>query len=178
MSTIEQTTQAIPTGTWNADPVHSEVAFSVEYMAGTFRGTFEKFNVQVAHGVLSGTADVTSISVKDENLEAHLLSPDFFDAERHPELSFRSTEISRDGDEVTIAGEVAIKGHTEAAQIRGSLKDPINDPFGNERLGLRLETTVDRTRFGLNWNNPLPSGEQALANDVTLIAELQLVKAA
>ena len=112
MSTIEQTTQAIPTGTWNADPVHSEIAFSVEYMAGTFRGTFEKFNVQLADGVLSGTADVTSISVKDENLEAHLLSPEFFDAERYPELSFRSAEISRKSDEITIAGEVTIKGHT------------------------------------------------------------------
>jgi polyisoprenoid-binding protein YceI len=178
VSTIEQTTQAIPTGTWNADPVHSEVAFNVDYMAGTFRGTFEKFNVQLADGALSGTADVTSISVKDENLEAHLLSPDFFDAERYPELSFRSTEISLDGDKETIAGEVTIKGHTETAEIRGTLKDPISDPYGGERLGLKLETTVDRTKFGLNWNNPLPSGEQALANDVTLIAELQLVKAA
>jgi len=178
VSTIEQTTQAIPTGTWNADPVHSEIAFSVEYMAGTFRGTFEKFNVQLADGVLSGTADVTSISVKDENLEAHLLSPDFFDAERHPELSFRSTTISRDGDKVTIAGEVTIKGHTEPAEIRGTISDPITDPWNNERFGLKLETTLDRTKFGLNWNNPLPSGEQALANDVTLIAELQLVKAA
>ena len=178
MSTIEQTTQAIPTGTWNVDPVHSEIAFSVEYMAGTFRGTFEKFNVQLVDGVLSGTADVASISVKDENLEAHLLSPDFFDAERHPELSFRSTELSRKGDEVTIAGEVTIKGHTEPAEIRGTVKDPMADPYGNERLGLRLETTLDRTKFGLNWNAPLPSGEPALANDVTLTAELQLVKAA
>ena len=178
MSTIEQTTQAVPTGTWNADPVHSEIAFSVEYMAGRFRGTFEKFGVQLADGVLTGTADVTSISVKDETLEAHLLSPDFFDAERHPELSFRSTEISREGDKVTIAGEVTIKGHTEPAEIRGTISDPITDPWGNERFGLKLETTVDRTTFGLNWNNPLPSGEPALANDVTLTVDLQLVKAA
>jgi polyisoprenoid-binding protein YceI len=178
VSTIEQTTQAVPTGTWKVDAVHSEIAFSVEYMAGTFRGTFEKFDVQLVDGVLSGTADVTSISVKDENLEAHLLSPDFFDAERHPELSFRSNQITREGDEVTIAGEVTIKGHTEPAEIRGTIKDPINDAYGGERLGLRLETTVDRTKFGLNWNNPLPSGEPALANDVTLSAELQLVKAA
>ena len=178
MSTIDQTTQAVPTGTWNTDPVHSEIAFSVEYMAGTFRGSFEKFNVQLADGVLSGTADVTSISVKDENLEAHLLSPDFFDAERHPELSFRSTEISRDGDKVTIAGEVTIKGHTETAEIRGTISDPITDPWNNERFGLKLETTLDRTKFGLNWNAPLPSGEPALANNVTLTAEVQLVKAA
>ncbi len=178
MSTIEQTTQAVPTGTWNADPVHSEIAFTVEYMAGTFRGNFEKFNVQLADGVLTGTVDVTSISVRDENLETHLLSPDFFDAERHPELSFRSTQISREGEKLTIAGEVTIKGHTEPVEIRGILKDPISDPYGNERLGLRLETTVDRTKFGLNWNAPLPSGEPALANDVTLTTELQLVKAA
>jgi polyisoprenoid-binding protein YceI len=178
VSTIEQTTQAIPTGTWNADPVHSEIAFSVEYMAGTFRGTFEKFDVQLVDGALSGTADVTSISVKDENLEAHLLSPDFFDAERYPELSFRSNQITREGDDVAIAGEVTIKGHAEPAEIRGTFKDPISDPYGSERLGLKLETTLDRTKFGLNWNNPLPSGEPALANDVTLSAELQLVKAA
>jgi polyisoprenoid-binding protein YceI len=178
VSTIEQTTQAIPTGTWNADPVHSEVAFTVEYMAGTFRGNFEKFNVQLAGDVLTGTVDVTSISVKDENLETHLLSPDFFDAERHPELSFRSTQISREGDKVTVAGEVTLRGHTEPVEIRGTISDPITDPWGNERFGLKLETTVDRTTFGLNWNNPLPSGEQALANDVTLTVELQLVQAA
>ncbi len=178
MSTTERTTQAVPTGTWNADPVHSEIAFNVEYMAGTFRGTFEKFSVQLAEGILTGTADVTSISVKDETLEAHLLSPDFFDAERNPELSFRSTEVTREGDKVTVAGEITIKGHTEPAEIRGTISEPIDDPWGNERFGLTLETTVDRTTFGLNWNNPLPSGEQALANDVTLTVELQLVKAA
>lgn len=178
MSTIEQTTQGVPTGTWNADPVHSEIAFTVEYMAGTFRGTFEKFNVQLADGLLTGTADVTSISVKDENLEAHLLSPDFFDAERNPELSFRSAQITREGDHVTIAGEVTIKGHTEPAEIRGTIGDPIADPYGNQRFGLKLETTLDRTKFGLNWNNPMPTGEPALANDVTLAAEVQLVRAA
>jgi polyisoprenoid-binding protein YceI len=168
----------VPTGTWGADPVHSEIGFSVDYMAGTFRGTFEKFSVELNDGVLSGTADVTSINVKDENLEAHLLSPDFFDAERHPELSFRSTQISRQGDDLTITGEITIKGHTETAEIRGTISDPITDPWGNERFGLKLETTVDRTQFGLNWNNPLPTGEPALANDVTLTVELQLVKAA
>ncbi len=178
MSTIEQTAQGVPTGTWNADPVHSEIGFSVEYMAGTFRGTFEKFSVALAGGALRGTAAVTSINVKDENLEAHLLSPEFFDAERNPELSFRSTQISREGNEVTIAGEVTIKGHTEPAEIRGTISDPITDPWNNERFGLKLETTLDRTKFGLNWNNPLPTGEPALANDVTLTAELQLVKAA
>jgi polyisoprenoid-binding protein YceI len=178
VSTIEQTKQALPTGTWNADPVHSEIGFSVEYMAGTFRGTFSKFTAELADGVLAGTAEVSSIQVKDENLEAHLQSPDFFDAERHPQLSFRSASVERDDNGLTIAGEVAIKGHTEPTEIRGTVTDPIEDPWGNQRLGIVLEATVDRTAFGLDWNNPLPTGEPALSNDVTIRADLQLVKAA
>ena len=177
MATLEQT-RALPTGAWKADPVHSEIGFAVDYMAGTFNGTFSTFGAELVDGELRGWADVSSVQVKDPTLEAHLQSPDFFDAERNPELSLRSTEISREGDQVTIAGEVTIKGHTEPAEIRGTIGDPITDPWGNERFGLKLETTVDRTTFGLNWNNPLPSGEPALANDVTLTAELQLVKAA
>ncbi len=178
MSTITDTRQGLPTGTWNADPVHSEIGFSVEYMAGTFRGTFSKFAAELADGALSGTAEVASIQVKDESLEAHLQSPEFFDAERYPQLTFRSRELERSGNDVTIAGEITIKGHTEPVEIRGTISDPIADPFGNERFGLRLQTTVDRTKFGVTWNNPLPNGEPALSNDVTLVADLQLVKTA
>ena len=107
---------------------------------------------------------------------AHLQSPEFFDAERHPQLSFEAREISRSGDEVTIAGELTLKGHTEAVEISGHVTDPAPDPYGGERFGLRLETTVDRTKFGLDWNNPLPSGDPALANDVTIIVDLQLAR--
>jgi polyisoprenoid-binding protein YceI len=174
VSTVEQT--QLPTGTWTADPVHSEIAFSIEYMAGTFRGTFAKFSAQVADDEVRGTADVSSVQVKDPNLEAHLQSPEFFDAERHPRLSFRSERIGRAGDEVTIDGELTIKGVTHPVELRGTISEPITDPWGSERFGLELETTVDRTAFGLNWNNPLPTGEPALANDVTLSAELQLVR--
>lgn len=177
MSTIEQTT-ALSTGTWNADPVHSDLAFSVEYMAGTFSGTFSKFNVQLVDGTLGGTAEVSSIQVKDPNLEAHLQSPDFFDAERYPELRFESHEVERSGNEVTISGEITIKGQTHPIELRGTISDPITDPWGNERFGLRLGAELDRTAFGLTWNNPLPSGEQALANTVKLTADLQLVQAA
>ena len=173
-----QTQQAVPTGTWNVDPVHSAIGFSVEYMAGTFSGAFNKFDARVADGQVSGSAEVASVMVKDENLEAHLQSPDFFDAERHPQLTFESKEIARSGDELTITGEVTIKGHTETVEIAGKITDPFADPFGNERFGLRLETSVDRTAFGISWNNPLPSGEPALSNEVRILAELQLVKEA
>jgi polyisoprenoid-binding protein YceI len=176
MSTVD--TQVLPTGTWLLDTVHSSIGFAVDYMAGTFHGTFSEFDASVTDGVLNGSAKVASVQVKDENLAAHLQSPDFFDAPAHPELTFTSNQISRDGDRVTIDGEVTIKGHTETAEIIGEVSDPIADPYGGERFGLTLQTTVDRDKFGISWNNPLPSGEPALSNEVTITAELQLSKQA
>jgi polyisoprenoid-binding protein YceI len=176
MSTVD--TQVLPTGTWQVDKVHSSIGFAIDYMAGTFHGTFSDFDAVVADGVLSGSAKVASVQVKDENLAAHLQSPDFFDAPAHPELTFISNEISRDGDRVNIDGEITIKGHTETAEITGEISDPIADPYGGERFGLTLQTTVDRDKFGISWNNPLPSGEPALSNEVTITAELQLSKQA
>ena len=177
MSTIEQT-QALPTGTWSLDPVHSDIGFTIDYMAGTFRGSFSTFGAELLDGRLSGWADVASVQVKDPSLEAHLQSPEFFDAERHPRLTFASHEVERTGDEVAIAGEITIKGHTEPVELRGTTTEPSGDPYGNERFGLRLSTTVDRTAFGIEWNAPLPTGEPALSNDVTIVADLQLVRAA
>ncbi len=170
------TQQALPTGTWSADTVHSTVGFAVPYLAGTFHGTFSDFEARLSDSVLRGTAEVGSVQVQDPNLTAHLQSPEFFDAERFPQLSFEAREVSRSGDQVTIAGELTLKGHTEAVEISGQVTDPAPDPFGGERFGLQLEATVDRTKFGLDWNNPLPSGDPALANDVTIIVDLQLSK--
>jgi polyisoprenoid-binding protein YceI len=170
------TQQALPTGVWTADRVHSTVGFAVPYLAGTFQGTFSDFDARLSDGVLRGTAEVASIQVKDPNLEAHLQSPEFFDAVRYPQLSFEAREIDRSGDELTVVGELTLKGHTEAVEIKGHVNDPGPDPYGGERFGLQLETTVDRTWFGVSWNNPLPSGDPALANDVTIIVDLQLAK--
>jgi polyisoprenoid-binding protein YceI len=176
VSTTE--TQALPIGTWTVDPVHSSVGFGVEYMAGTFSGTFNEFDVSVSDGVLTGSAKVASVQVKDPNLETHLQTPDFFDAERHPELSFRSNSIERHGDELRIDGEITIKGHTEPVLITGVISEPIVDPYGGTRYGVKLETTIDRDRFGVSWNASLPNGEPAMSNQVTITAELQLSKEA
>jgi polyisoprenoid-binding protein YceI len=176
MSTTQ--TQAVPTGTWAVDKIHSNVGFAVDYMAGTFTGTFNDFDVELRDGVLKGSAEVSSVQVKDPNLEAHLQSPDFFDAERSPELTFESKSIDRDGDRLKVEGEVTIKGHTEPVEIDGVITDPFEDAYGGTRLGLKLEAKIDRTKFGINWNNPLPSGEPALANEVTITADLQLSKQA
>jgi polyisoprenoid-binding protein YceI len=176
MSTTE--VQAVPAGTWAVDKVHSNVGFAVDYMAGTFTGSFSDIDASLTDGVLKGSAKVASVQVKDPNLEAHLQSPDFFDAERNPELTFASKSIDVDGDKATIDGEITIKGHTEPVEITGVFTAPFADPFGGTRLGLKLEAKVERTKFGVSWNNPLPSGEPALSDEVTIIADLQLSKQA
>src|SRR3989442_7558725 len=174
--TEQITQQALPTGAWSADTVHSTVGFAVPYLAGTFQGTFSDYEARLSDGVLRGTAAVASVQAKDPNLEAHLQSPEIFDAERFPKLSFEARDIGRSGDELTIAGELTLKGHTEPVEITGHVNDPAADPYGGERFGLQLETTVDRTKFGLNWNNPLPSGDTAQSNHVTIIVDLLLVE--
>jgi len=174
--TTTQTKEALPAGTWSADAVHSTAGFAVAYMAGSFKGSFSQFDARLSDGVLRGTAKVASVQVNDPNLAASLQSPEFFDAERHPELSFEAEDVSRSGDDITIAGELRLKGHTQAVEITGHMTDPAADPYGGERFGLQLETTVDRTKFGFEWNNPLPNGEPALANEVTIGVDLQLVK--
>jgi polyisoprenoid-binding protein YceI len=181
MSTTEILTFA-PAGTWAVDPVHSTVGFEVAYMAGTFRGTFREIDARLTvdgeHARLEGSARVASVDVKDENLSAHLQSPDFFDAERHPELRFAADEIRVDGERVSVPGEITIKGVTRPVEVTGAVAAPMADPYGNERIGLRLTAVVDRTDFGLNWNTPLPNGEPALFHEVTIVTDLQLVKAA
>ena len=172
MSTTIET--EIPTGTWNADTVHSSVAFEVPYAVATFGGEVTDFEASLVDGTLTGEAKIESLQTKDENLQAHLLSPEFFDAERHPVVGF-SGDLNRDGDNVTVEGEITIKGVTKPATLSGTIVGPSVDHFGKTRVGLKLQTTVDRTAFDIKWNMPLPSGEPALSNDVTLKAELTLV---
>jgi polyisoprenoid-binding protein YceI len=181
LSTIESTT-ALPVGTWNVDPVHSQVGFAVQYVVGTFRGSFSPVDAKLevaedGSATLSGKAPVSGVKVQDENLEAHLQSPDFFDAENAPEIAFSSTSVTRNGEAVEIAGELRIRGVARPVTLSGTAGEQATDAFGQERFNLELATTIDRTEFGIDWNNPLPNGEPSLANDVALTAELYLVKA-
>jgi polyisoprenoid-binding protein YceI len=175
MSTIET---FAPAGNWAADPVHSNVSFEVGYAGvNTFRGGFTEFTATLSGDTLEGSARVASVDVKDEQLNGHLQTPDFFDAQRFPEITFTATELTREGQTVRGTGELTIKGVTRPIELTGTIADaPATDPFGRERLGLRLESSVDRTEYGVSWNAPNQSGGNYLADDVTLIAELALVR--
>jgi polyisoprenoid-binding protein YceI len=172
----------LPVGTWKLDPTHSSASFAVKHMVvATFRGRFEQIDATLVvdedgKGRLEGTVDAGSIVVKDENLQAHLGSPDFFDTERHPQLRFSSDSIRRDGDELVLDGELTIKDHTHPVEARGTITDPHETLGGAIKIGVTLETVIDRTQFGLEWNAPLPKGGFALANDVKLTVELELAQ--
>src|SRR6266571_1257748 len=141
-----------------------------------FRGGFKQFSASLDDGRLVGTAAVESITSDDENLTGHLLSPEFFDAARFPELKFESSEIERRADEIVVRGQLKLKGTTQTVELRGAATGPLSDPYGGTRFGLELETTIDRTAFGIDWNAELPTGGHVVANDVKLAAELELVK--
>jgi len=179
MSTI---IQALPTGTWKVDPTHSNVEFAVDYLVGTFRGTFTPFDVTLTvdengEARLTGSALAENVQVKDENLETHLQSPDFFDTERAPQLGFESSSIRLEGDRITVEGTLTIRGESRPVTLTGTVTDQIEDYLGQQRVGLVLDTRVDRTNFGIDWNLALPSGKQALGNEVRIHTELYFVKA-
>ena len=177
MSTIQQE-QGVPTGTWTVDPVHSSVGFAVRYTGTiTFRGEFGDFDATLADGTLEGAARVASVEVDDPNLAGHLQTPDFFDAERHPELRFSSNDLRVEGGRVAATGELTMKGVTKPVELTGTFSGPVTDAYGNERIGIDLQTIVDRHDFGISWNMELPDGSPALADDVTVTANLALVQA-
>jgi polyisoprenoid-binding protein YceI len=175
--TTTLTEQALPTGTWTLDQTHSTVSYSVRHSGvSLFRGGLTDFDATLDAGQLRGSAGVASITVQDENLEGHLLSPDFFDAERFPRVSFASTDVRREGDEIAVEGELELRGVTQPVTLAGTIAGPVAGPAG-EKIGLHLETTIDRTSFGMTWNMDLPGGGPILDNEVTLVADLELAKA-
>ena len=174
-------TRTIPAGTYTADPVHSTFGFQVRHNGiQLFRGSFEDVAVSATSDgetvAIEGSAQVESIQVRIADLKGHLLSDDFFAADRHPEIAFRSIAVRQNGEDLEVEGELTIKGVTNHVVAKGTLTGPITGLAGKPVVGLALETVVDRTQYGLTWNADLPGGGVALANDVKIVVEAELVK--
>ncbi len=179
MSTTIDTQTTLPVGTWHIDPVHSQVSFAVGYHVGTFRGSFSPVQAELVVGedgnaTLTGSTAVGAVKVQDENLTGHLQSPEFFDAERLPEISFVSSAIRPAGDRLEIEGETTIKGTTVPGTATGSVGEQkvtwtghTSGSSSRRRSTARLRDHLERRHAGR---------EPALANDVTLEAELSFVE--
>ena len=171
--------QESPTKTWNVDKIHSSAAFEVRHAGvSIFRGTFGDIDATLSFAEdqpqLTGSVRVASVQVPDETLTGHLLSPDFFDAERHPEVRFVSTGVRRGEDNsIAVEGDLTIKGRTKSVAAHGTLNHVEADLTGAGRYGLELETTIDRAGFGVDWNAELPGGGLVVENDVKLVVRLE-----
>ena len=179
MTAPTQSATRVPRGTYTADQIHSNANFEVEHAGvSIFRGGFKPIAATLVadeDGLrLEGAVAVSSISVDDENIRPHLLSPEFFDAERNPDVRFRSSEIRGSDDDLTVTGELSMAGVSLPVEATGRLRGPVPGPGGGEKLSLALETVIDRTGFGMNWQMDIPGGGVALGNDVKLIVELEL----
>ncbi len=175
--------QEIPAGAYAADPVHSSITFSVVHNGvATFRSGFSSYAVDLRGGEtpsLQGTVDVASIEIDEEQLKGHLLSPEFFDAERYPQLRFSSSELRVEDDgSAQLRGELEIRGSKHEVEASGKFGQLGADLAGNARVGLSVATTVDRRSFGLDWNAELPSGGEVLDYEVSIAVELELTKEA
>jgi len=182
---MSATTTALPTGTWNVDPTHSHVTFSVRHIGiSKVRGEFGSYEGQLVIGEdgtasASGSVDVDSVSTKDENRDGHLKSADFFDVENHPKITFQSTSITAvDEDTFDITGDLTILGTTKPITLKAELGGTETDPFGNERVGLDITGEISRGDFGMKFNMALGSGNLAVSDKVRLDLDISAVKAA
>jgi len=173
-------THDIPTGTWQIDPSHSAVTFSVRHlMVSKVRGRFGSVSGTITIGENEATSsvdadiDVATISTDDEKRDQHLRSADFFDVERFPTMTIRSTEVGGDGDGWSIAGDVTIRDVTQRVVFELELGGVSQDPWGNTKAGFSASTTINRKDFGLGWNAPLETGGVVVGDKIQVEVDIE-----
>src|ERR1043166_378230 len=173
------------TTTWNIDPTHAEVAFAVRHlMLATVRGRFGAVSgtvtldeKQPASSSVDVTIDVTSIDTRQEMRDNHLRSAAFFDVANHPTLRFVSKRVEGDiNGEFRIIGDLTIRGTTKEVTLDVSLQGRGRDPWGNDRLGFEAKGKIQRSEFGLTWNQALEAGGVAVGDEVKISIDVELVK--
>jgi len=170
----------VPAGTWVADPSHSEVSFATRHMGlVTVRGRFLTFQVRLFGGeepMLLATVAAASATTFDADRDLHLRSPEFLDAAAHPEITFGSLAVEEGADGLAVRGVLTVRGVSREVAVRAEVSAPATDPWGDERLGVRLDARIDRRDFGITWNEAIPGGGMLVAHEVRLSAELSLVR--
>jgi polyisoprenoid-binding protein YceI len=173
--------------TWSIDPTHSSVEFAVRHlMITTVKGRFTAVSGTVvldeadpAASTADITVEVASIDTRESQRDAHLRSADFFDVEKFPTLTFRSTGVSGISDDgFKLTGDLTIHGVTRQVTLDVSHEGRVRDPWGGERAGYAATTKIKRSEFGLTWNQLLETGGLAVSDDVKISLDVELVKKA
>jgi polyisoprenoid-binding protein YceI len=184
MTTAIATKTALPTGTWAVDPAHSRVEFQVKHLGiATVRGNFGEFEgtLEIGEDLESakayGTVEVSSVNTGEEGRDAHLRSADFFDAEQHAQITFASKSITPvDDDTFEITGDLTLHGVTREVTLRAEVTGTEEDPWGNERVGLEITGQLDRSGYGMTFNQALGSGNVLVSDKVKLHVDVSAVK--
>jgi polyisoprenoid-binding protein YceI len=177
------TQTALPTGTWNVDPVHSSVEFQVKHLGiATVKGQFKEFEgtLEVSpEGVkASGSAEVASVDTREPQRDGHLRSADFFDADNHPKITFSSTSVTPvDEDTFEIEGDFTIHGVTRPLKLNATLEGTETDHEGNPRVGLSAAAQINRSDFDMKFNMALGSGNVVVGDKVKILLDISAVKA-
>jgi polyisoprenoid-binding protein YceI len=183
-ATATTTETLIPTGTWTVDPAHSRVEFRVKHLGiATVRGNFGDFEgtLEAGEGGVRayGTVAAASVDTNDSQRDAHLRSGDFFEVERHPRIAFESTSIERTGERTfAISGELTLRGVTRELTLQAEIIGTEQDPYGNERVGLEVSGRIDRSDYGITFNQALGSGNVLVSDTVNLHLDISAVKQA
>ncbi|WP_445713062.1 YceI family protein [Flavobacterium sp.] len=168
---------------WSIDPAHSEITFKVKHlMISNVKGEFKTFQANIygedfTKSTISANIDASSISTNNNDRDTHLKSPDFFEVEKYPEITFVSTSIKKvDDDEFKLVGDLTIKGTTKEITLNTEFGGFMKDPYGNEKAGFSINGKLNRKDFGLNWNAALEAGGVMVANEIKIYAEVQFIK--
>ena len=176
----------VPAGTWRLDPAHSSAGFEVKHMAiATVRGQFREFDGTLeaaeddpSNSRVRGSAKVASIDTGNAERDAHLRSPDFFDVERYPEIRYESTGIEHvEGGTYRVTGDLTIKDVTRPIEMTATVEGAGTDPWGNDRVGVAIRGTINRTDFGLTWQQKLAGGSLLVGEQVKVRLDISAVRA-
>lgn len=173
--------------TWKIDPVHTSAHFAVRHlMVSTVRGTVAPVTgmlnldeTDVTKSTVESTIDVNGIDTRESKRDAHLKSPDFFDADKYPTITFKSKKVTKLPDtKFQVTGDLTIHGVTKEVvlDVEGQAK-PVQDPMGNLRLGAAATTKLNRKDFGITWTKVLDGGGVVVGDDVTVTIDVEFVKA-
>jgi polyisoprenoid-binding protein YceI len=171
--------------TWGIDTAHSHVGFAIKHlMIATVRGSFTKVTGTVTvdeRDPTSASIDITiptaSVTTGDEKRDGHLRSPDFFDVERYPAMTFRSTRVQKaSGDTFRVVGDLTIRDVTREVALDVDVLGRAKDPWGQEHAAFEAKTKVNRFDYGLTWNAALEAGGVLVGDDVKISIEAQLLK--
>jgi polyisoprenoid-binding protein YceI len=169
---------------WEIDAAHSQATFAVKHMMiSTVKGHFNVLSGSLhvdeqnpANSWVEAQVEVNSIDTRDANRDGHLRSPDFFDAEKYPVITFKSSKVEHvEDDEYKVTGDLTIRDITKPVVLKAEYSGQIKDPQGNTRAGLTATGKIDRTEFGLTWNPVLESGGVMVSSDVKIEIDLEAI---